>query len=191
MAMEQDEHLAGASPPERRRPRGGLVSLLIGLAIVALAGWALWQRVPDDAGPPADYAEVQVADVRAGDERAGHVLILREVDGDRRLTMVIGEAEAYAIALQLAGQRPPRPMTHDLLRSAIQALDAKVARVQVTRLEGGTYYAVLVLHRGHGSVEVDARPSDAIALALRIGAPIYVRRSLLEGERQRAPSFTF
>lgn len=189
--MEHDDHRAVSSRPERRSRRGSLAGLLVGCAIVFLAGWALWQRVPDDAGPSADFAEVQVADVRVSAERAGHVLILREVNGERRLTMVIGEAEAYAIAVQLAGQRPPRPMTHDLLRSAIAALDAKVTRVQVTRLEGGTYYAVLVLDRGQRRVEVDARPSDAVALALRIGAPIYVRRSLLESEHQRTPSFTF
>jgi bifunctional DNase/RNase len=161
------------------------------LAILALAGWALWQQVPDDRTPAADLVQVQVIDVRRSDDRAAHVLVLREVAGERRLSMVIGEAEALAIATELAGRRPPRPLTHDLLRSAIEALDGRVRRVEVTRLHGGTYFAHLVIERGQRRVEVDARPSDAIAVALRIGAPIYVQRALLEGSGPRPPSATF
>lgn len=108
------------------------------------------------------------------------ILLLREGDGTRYLPIWIGPAEATAIALALQGIEPQRPMTHDLLKLVIEGLDAQVVRVDVTELVGGTFYADLLLNRDGTEVTISSRPSDAIALAARTGAPIFADRDLLE-----------
>jgi bifunctional DNase/RNase len=108
------------------------------------------------------------------------ILLLRENDGSRYLPIWIGPNEATAIALALQGVEPQRPMTHDLLKLVVAALDAEVTRVDVTRLVDGTFFANLVLHRDGEEVSVSARPSDAIALAARTGAPIFADRALVD-----------
>jgi hypothetical protein len=92
----------------------------------------------------------------------------------RALPIWIGHPEATAILLAIQGIEPPRPMTHDLLVSAIEATGHVVSRVEVTRLEEGTFYAALVLRGEEHEVAIDARPSDSIALAVRSGCPIFV-----------------
>lgn len=189
--MEPDtSHPVGQRPAPRSFARR-LPGHVLGLVILIVVGWGLWQQVPRDSVPRGDLVEVEVADVQQSADRAAHLLVLREVGGHRRLAMAIGEAEALAIAMELAGQRPARPMTHDLLRRAILALDGQLKRVEVTHLQGGTYFARLVIERGQRRIEVDARPSDAIALALRTGAGIYVHSTLLEGATPRVPAATF
>jgi hypothetical protein len=101
------------------------------------------------------------------------------------LPIWVGIFEANAIALQLEQIETPRPMTHDLLRSVIDQLGTAVVDVAVTDLRDATFYAVINLRRGEEVVSVDARPSDAIALALRAGAPIYVEQGVID----RAKSF--
>jgi hypothetical protein len=104
-----------------------------------------------------------------------------EVDngGPRRaLPIWIGHPEATAILLSVQGVEPPRPMTHDLLKSAIEATGHVVSRVEVTRLEEGTFFAALVLRGEERELAIDARPSDSIALAVRCGCPIYVAESV-------------
>ena len=109
------------------------------------------------------------------------ILLLRERDGDRYLPIWIGTAEATAIALALEGVHPVRPMTHDLLRNVLEALDAQVARIVITDLRDGTFYADLVLTGPDGDeVVVSSRPSDAIALSARTAAPVFAEASLLE-----------
>ncbi|HHC09061.1 MAG TPA: bifunctional nuclease family protein [Actinobacteria bacterium] len=109
------------------------------------------------------------------------IVLLRERDGVRFLPIWIGTAEATAIALELEGVRPMRPMTHDLLRNVIEALGATVDRVVVTELREGTFYAELLLETGGGDrLVISSRPSDAIALAVRTGSPIYAVGSLLD-----------
>jgi bifunctional DNase/RNase len=106
---------------------------------------------------------------------------LTEVDGARTLTIVIGYNEVQAIDRFLKKTRPPRPLTHDLVASLIEATSCKVERVDITELRGGTFYALIRLQRPDGTVaEVDARPSDAIALAASVEAPIYVAEEVLE-----------
>lgn len=112
------------------------------------------------------------------------VIILRPVDTDeepvRMLPIWIGHPEATAILLALQGIEPPRPMTHDLLKNVIEAFDAVVARVEITRVEEGTFYAAVILRSEERMVAIDARPSDSIALAIRTGSPMFVAESVLE-----------
>lgn len=112
---------------------------------------------------------------------ASALLVLRAPERRRLLVMEIGMLEGRAIALEAEGVRAPRPLTHDLLSSVIETLGAEVAEVQIHTVREKTFYAYLVLTRAEGdSVAVDARPSDAVALALRAGAPIYVEEAVLE-----------
>ena len=104
-----------------------------------------------------------------------------EAEGGRRaLPIWIGIAEATAILFAVQGIEPPRPMTHDLLKSAIEAAGHVVSRVEVTRLEEGTFYAALVLRGEEREVAVDSRPSDSIALAARCHCPIFVAEDVFE-----------
>ncbi|HXH97317.1 MAG TPA: bifunctional nuclease family protein [Gaiellaceae bacterium] len=106
------------------------------------------------------------------------VVVLEEENGPRWLPIWIGPAEAHSIALQIERRSSPRPNSHDLTRELIHGLDGSVERVVVTELRDGTYYAVLDILHGDQRLELDARPSDAIAIGLRDGAPIFVRDDL-------------
>ena len=108
------------------------------------------------------------------------VIVLKEIEGSRAFPIVIGIWEAVAIDRNIKGKKTPRPMTHDLLENIIGGLDSKLDRVLVTELKERTFYARLVLRRNGKSVEVDSRPSDAIALAVQMKAPIYVEEKVLE-----------
>lgn len=108
------------------------------------------------------------------------VVILREVDGERALPILIGAPEATAIAMVMQGQRPPRPLTHDLLKQVMRGLGGELRRVVITDLRDNTYFAVLFIYRDDHVFQVDARPSDSIALALRLEAPIFTDESVLE-----------
>jgi len=108
------------------------------------------------------------------------IVLLREVGGTRFLPIWIGAAEATAIAFALEGVEPQRPMTHDLLKATTEALGATVERVLVTEFRDSIYYADLVLSRDGAEIVVSSRPSDAIALAARTGAPIAVRPAVLD-----------
>lgn len=107
------------------------------------------------------------------------VVILRERDGERVLPIWIGPAEANAIAMELAGMKFSRPLTHDLTASLIRTLGGALTRVSITRVEESTYYAELVIQRGTEFFSVDARPSDSIALALRLKARLFTSDDLL------------
>jgi hypothetical protein len=102
------------------------------------------------------------------------IIILRDEEDKRSLPIWIGIYEANAIALELEKIETPRPMTHDLIKSILETIEARVVKVMVTDLKENTFYAVLHLQVGTTENTVDSRPSDAIALALRVGAPIYV-----------------
>jgi uncharacterized protein len=108
------------------------------------------------------------------------VIVLKEIEGERAFPIVIGIWEAVAIDRNIKGKKTPRPMTHDLLENVIGGLDAKLERVIVNDLRDRTFYARLVLRRNGKVVEVDSRPSDAIALAVQMKAPIYVEEKVLE-----------
>jgi bifunctional DNase/RNase len=108
------------------------------------------------------------------------IIILRDKEGERVLPIWVGLPEANAIALQIENISTPRPMTHDLLRNVIQDLKASVHKVVVCDLQENTFYALIYLSLGGETVAVDARPSDAIALALRSRAPIFVEDTVIE-----------
>ncbi|RRD72300.1 MULTISPECIES: bifunctional nuclease family protein [unclassified Desulfovibrio] len=107
------------------------------------------------------------------------VVVLRAVDGDAILPMWVGAMEAMAVSLVLNREALPRPLTHDLMIAALTALKSRLQRVEIIDLKEGTYYALLILHGPEGSVQLDCRPSDAVALAIRANAPIMVCNEVL------------
>ena len=126
---------------------------------------------------------MQLVGVRVELPTNNPIVLLREADGDHRvLPIFIGAVEATAIAFALQGVTTPRPMTHDLMRDMLAALGASVERVVITELRSATYYAELQLRMGDQSPTVSSRPSDAIALAARLGTSIYAEDSLLDAE---------
>jgi len=115
------------------------------------------------------------------------ILILKETGGERFLPIWIGLFEAQAIALALEGIPAPRPLTHDLLAAALEACQTTVDRVVVSDLREGTFFATVELLREQGSMALDARPSDAVALSLRCQAPLFVDERVFAAARQRHP----
>lgn len=105
-----------------------------------------------------------------------YALILREVEGNRRLPIIIGQAEAQSIALEMEGIKPPRPLTHDLMKNIIGALGADLQDIVIDELRDGTFYAKLNLD----NQKIDSRPSDAIALAVRYGVQIFVASAVMD-----------
>jgi len=111
------------------------------------------------------------------------IIILRDKDGQKVLPIWVGVFEANAIALQIENVATPRPMTHDLLKNVIQDLEAAVTRIVVSDLRDNTFYAVIYLQRNGETVAIDARPSDAIALALRAHVPIFVEEVVIDNAK--------
>jgi uncharacterized protein len=107
-----------------------------------------------------------------------YALILKELDGRRRLPIIIGAFEAQAIAVEIEQIKPPRPMTHDLLKNLIEQFGCSVTEVIITELREGTFYAHMMLDNASGAA-VDSRPSDAIALAVRFSCPIFVSEDVM------------
>ena len=125
---------------------------------------------------------VEVSVAHLGVERTTNtpIVVLQEKGGGRVIPIYIGHAEANAIAMELADVKFERPLTHDLLQQVITGLGAELSRVVVTRVEKSTYYAELELRRDDHVIQIDARPSDSIAIALRLKAPIFTSEDLLE-----------
>lgn len=137
-----------------------------------------------------DPVEVEVRQVGFDHLSNSPVVILQDKSGKRTMPIWIGISEAQAIALQLQGALPPRPLIHDLVKDILEHVGVEIDRVLVSELKGSTYYARIHLLNGKQAMEVDSRPSDAIALALRFHRPIFVERTLFEstpttGERER------
>jgi uncharacterized protein len=131
--------------------------------------------VPDDR-----IVEVRISGLAIDDRTKSPVVILKEADGERVLPIWIGENEAKSIALELAGKKFARPLTHDLMMSVIEGLHARVERVVISELRENTFFAVILLQRDAEFASIDARPSDSIALALRARANIFVAEALLQ-----------
>ena len=108
------------------------------------------------------------------------IVLLRERDGERYLPIWIGAAEAAAIALSLQGVVTPRPMTHDLMKTMLEDLAVQVRRIVVTELRESTFFATIEMERETATFEISSRPSDAIALAVRMAVPIFASESVLE-----------
>jgi uncharacterized protein len=128
--------------------------------------------------------EVRIASIALDPRSNQPVIVLKpliEIPGNERLLPIwIGHPEATAILLAIEGAEPPRPLTHDLMKSIMETLNSYVERVEITRVEESTFYAAIVVRSEERVVAVDARPSDSIALAVRMGAPIYVAEEVLE-----------
>ena len=123
--------------------------------------------------------EVVVSRLGLDSSTQSYVVILQEKDGERLLPIWIGQPEAESIVMQMHNIKRVRPLTHDLCKSLILGLGGKLQRVQITRVEKNTYYAELHIARNGDVVQVDARPSDSIAIALRLAAPIFASETLL------------
>ncbi|HUL48515.1 MAG TPA: bifunctional nuclease family protein [Gemmatimonadales bacterium] len=123
--------------------------------------------------------EVRVAHLGLDRTTNTPVVILQEREGERVLPIWIGPAEASAIAMELAGVKFARPLTHDLLKQVIVGLGADLRKVIITQVKENTYYAELHVYRGDAVIQIDARPSDSIAIALRLKAPIFTSDNLL------------
>jgi bifunctional DNase/RNase len=123
--------------------------------------------------------EVTVSRLGLDSSTNSYVVVLQERDGTRLLPIWIGQPEAESIVMHMHNVKRSRPLTHDLVRSLIVGMGAQLRRVQITRVEKSTYYAELHVQRGTEIVQIDARPSDSIAVALRLSAPIYAAESLL------------
>ena len=128
-----------------------------------------------------DFTQVDIIGLSTSPSSGGaYALVLGEIEGNRRLPIIIGAFEAQAIALELEKIQPPRPMTHDLLRDMFEAVGAEVIDVVIDELREGTFFAkIRYVHEGDED-QLDARPSDAVALAVRVDAPIYVAPDVLE-----------
>jgi bifunctional DNase/RNase len=125
--------------------------------------------------------EVRVAHLGLDRGTNSPVVVLQETAGPRILPIWIGPGEASAIAMELAGVKYNRPLTHDLLKQVIVGLGGELRKVLITAVRDSTYFAELHIHRdGHDVFQVDARPSDSLALALRLHAPVYAAAALLE-----------
>jgi uncharacterized protein len=108
------------------------------------------------------------------------IVLLKTADGNKFLPIWIGHPEAAAILMKLQGATTPRPMTHDLVTDIIGQLDAQVVRITVTELKENTFYASITVQQNGSEIEIDSRPSDAIALAVRADAPIFAAEEVLE-----------
>ena len=124
--------------------------------------------------------EMTIDSIRVSLMNYQRVVILKEKDTDRYLPIWIGPAEADAIAVKLQGATVPRPLTHDLLRSVIDSLDATIEYILVNDLKSDTFYAKIILNVGEQQIEIDSRPSDALALAVRADAPVYADEAVLD-----------
>jgi len=113
-------------------------------------------------------------------QTGAYALVLSEADGNRRIPIIIGAVEAQAIAIQLEGLKPPRPLTHDLFLNVALAFDIEIAEVFIHKLEEGIFYAEIVCEQNSNRIRVDSRTSDAIALALRFECPIYTTEEILD-----------
>ena len=108
------------------------------------------------------------------------IVLLKTQDGNKFLPIWIGHPEAAAILMKLQGANTPRPMTHDLLTEVLEQLDARIIRIAVTELRENTFYALITVAVNGSEIEIDSRPSDAIALAVRSGAPIFAAEAVIE-----------
>ena len=128
----------------------------------------------------SDRVAMEVVGVRVELPTNTPILLLRERDGTRYLPIWIGTPEATAIALALEGIETARPLTHDLMKTLLDTLGADIERVDVTSLDEGTFFADLVIEAEGEELTISSRPSDAIALAARAGAPVFASRTLLD-----------
>jgi bifunctional DNase/RNase len=127
---------------------------------------------------------MDLAQIRISELHEQQVIVLRERNGNRILHIVIGLPEALAIDRRVKGHQPQRPLTHDLLANVIESLSAELEKIVINDLQDHTFYAKLVIRRGGELIEVDSRPSDAIAVGIANEVPIYVAEHVLRDAAQ-------
>ena len=128
-----------------------------------------------------DKVEVEILGLSSSPSTGGaYALLLKEVYGARRLPIIIGAFEAQSIALEMEGIKPPRPLTHDLLKNLIDNLGATIIEVVIDELKENTFYAKITLEVSSMTNQIDSRPSDAIALAVRSQSPLYVAEEIMK-----------
>lgn len=133
--------------------------------------------------------ELQVLNITNSQAQVGaFAMLLGEVEGDRQLPIIIGPAEAQATALYLKGIHTPRPLTHDLFMSSLQVLGVSLLRVLIYKAKEGVFYSYIYLKKEEDIIRIDARTSDAIAMAVRADCPILIYESILEQECLRIPN---
>jgi len=152
--------------------------------VVELAERKAMPTTKNDTAQPSRWVDAQVADIRLArsqdDEQGHHIMVLTEADGERKLPIWIGPAEATALAMTLESTETPRPLTYKLAASLVSAAGASISEVRITRLQPPVFYAAVLVDGAAGPREVDARPSDAVNLALAVGAPIRVDSTLFD-----------
>lgn len=127
--------------------------------------------------------ELQVLNISNSQAQAGaYALVLGEADGGRQLPIIIGATEAQAMVIEMKGIVPPRPLTHNLFASVLEVLGVKLMRVLIYKVDNGVFYSYLYMKAEETILRIDARTSDAVALALRMNAPIFVYEDILETE---------
>ncbi|MCL4478441.1 MAG: bifunctional nuclease family protein [Deltaproteobacteria bacterium] len=124
--------------------------------------------------------EMKVAGVMVDPVNLTPIVALKDSENKYTLPIWVGVSEASAIMMEMEGIKPPRPYTHDLLRNVFNTLGVIVTKVEITELKDNTYYAIIFLRAGDLNISIDSRPSDAIALALRMAAPIFVEKSVID-----------
>lgn len=170
-------------------PRSIAVALLA-LVLVGAGGFAafLWLSGGRGLGSVDSASEVSVEGLEQNPSTGQILLVLKEKAGKRRLAMVVGDTEARTIFVELQGVRSERPLTYDLMREIITGLGARVSHVIVNGVSETTFYAKVIVSADNRQLEVDSRPSDAIALALRAKAPIFVDAQVLAKAGVQSPN---
>jgi bifunctional DNase/RNase len=164
---------------------------VVGLVLLLSATAPRWPAVAGEGpAPDGKLYEMEVMGVAADPASGAPLVYLRSKPDRRELSMFIGPFEAQGILLPLQAMRPPRPYTHDLMLEAIHRLKAKVKRVVITELRENTYYADVVLDAQGQEVVLDARPSDAIALALRENVPVLAAEQVIKATSRGGPPDT-
>lgn len=127
--------------------------------------------------------ELQVLNISNSQAQAGaYALVLAEVDGQRQLPVIIGASEAQAMVIELKGIVPPRPLTHNLFASVLEALHVELLRVLIYKVDNGVFYSYIYMKADETVFRIDARTSDAVALAIRMSAPIFIYENILDTE---------
>ena len=136
--------------------------------------------------PSTGEVEVRIRGLMMDPVTSMPMIVLKDIAGEGVLPIWVGIFEANAIALEIEKSTTPRPMTHDLLRNVLRGFAARVTRVVVSELRDDTFFAVIWLDRNGEAISIDARPSDALALAMRSDCPIYVSRAVMDNARLTA-----
>lgn len=146
------------------------------LALIG-AGWEVSRGAPL---PTEGLVEVRIRGLTIDAQGSSPIVLLEEMQGERVMPIWVGVFEARAIAMEMEKVVPPRPMTHDLIKNILVGMKAQVTNVVITDLKENTFYAQIALTAGGTTVRIDARPSDAIAVALRVNAPIFVAKGVFD-----------